>query len=290
MAELQAFKVDAFTDRAYAGNGAGVVPDANGLSDAQMQAIAREMNLSETAFVLRPAAEGADVRLRYFTPASEVPLCGHATIAAFHLLAELGRIASPSRLRVETGAGVLPVDVREDGRVFLTAGPLSYHPSPAAPDALASLLGVPQDELLAEPAPMLIQGKLFVPVRGLKTLETMRPDFPRIRALAQHGVQGVAPLSFETRSPESLTHIRYFAPAVGIDEDPVTGTAHMGLAGYLLGAARMRTKCVFIGEQGDFCGRPGRVEVEVMGTQEAPIIRVGGRAVTVMRGSLVVPG
>lgn len=287
MTEVAAFKVDAFTERPYGGNPAGVVPDAEGLSEAQMRAIAREMNLSETAFVLRPTVEGADVRLRYFTPAVEVPLCGHATIAAFHLLVQRGTI-KPGALHVQTNAGVLAVDVRPDGRVFLASDALSYAPSPLDRAAIARVLGVAPAELLD--GAMLVKGKLIAPVRGLKTLETMRPDFAAIReASVSHGFQGIAPLSMETRNPDASTHIRYFAPHVGIDEDPVTGTAHMALAGYLLKTGRMHAKCVFLGEQGDFCGRPGCVEVEIGGTLDDPHVAVGGRAVVVMKGSLVVP-
>src|SRR5438067_13631590 len=107
MRTLAAYKVDAFTTEPFTGNPAGVVPHADGLSDRDMQRIAREMNLSETAFVLPSAAPGAAMRLRYFTPATEVPLCGHATVATFHLLAELGTLRAPTALRIETKAGVL---------------------------------------------------------------------------------------------------------------------------------------------------------------------------------------
>lgn len=290
MRTLDAYKVDAFTEHAYAGNPAGVVPDADGLTEAQMRAIAREMNLSETAFVLRPTVGDADLRLRYFTPTAEIPLCGHATIGALHLLAEEGRIRAPCTVRAQTNVGVLPVEVRDDGRVFLESERLAYAPSPVPSDALAQLLGVPRASLLDDgPGPLLVSRKLFVPVNGLATMGALRPDMDGIAQLADLGIEGVAPVSFETRSPDALTHIRFFAPALGIDEDPVTGTAHMGLAGYLLKAGRMHVKCVFLGEQGEFTGRAGCVEVLVEGTLDAPHIRIGGRAVTTLRGKMLAP-
>lgn len=286
MPDLAAYKVDAFTDRAYGGNPAGVVPDAASLTEAQMRAIAREMNLSETAFLLPPTSPAADLRVRFFTPTSEIPLCGHATIASFHLLRELGRIG-PGVTRLETNVGVLPVEVRADGRAFLQSDPLTFAPSPATDAELARLLGVAREEVL--PGARLVRGKLIAPVRGLKTLETAKPDFRGILALAPKGVQGLAPLSYETRTRGPLTHVRYFAPSVGIDEDPVTGTAHIALGGYLVEAGKIGVPAAFVGEQGDFCGRPGLVEVEVSGTRDAPVVRVGGRAVTVLRGTMAVP-
>ena len=289
MTQLDAFKVDAFTSTPYEGNGAGVVLEAQALDARQMQAMAREMNLSETAFVLRASRADADLRLRYFTPTVEVPLCGHATVAALHVLDELGRVPREKPLRIETNEGIIHADVRADGRVFLGGEAPRVEPSPVQPDAIARALGVPHASLAQKLPPLLVRGQLIVPVAGLDAMKTMTPDAAAIGDLARLGIDGVVALSLETQTDEAFTHIRYFAPAVGIPEDPVTGVAHLALAAYLLHTGAMHARCVFVGEQGHFCGRPGRVEVECGGTKDAPDVRVDGHAVTVLRGKMNVP-
>lgn len=285
MRELQAYKVDAFTTTPYTGNIAGVVPNADGLTDRQMQAIAREMNVSETAFVLPATERGAQIRLRYFTPTSEIRLCGHATIASFHLLVERGELKAPSSVKLQTNVGILDVDLRANGEVYLASDPLTVEPSPIDRARAAKLLGLDAEEI-GEPI-LVVRRNLFIPVSGLKALEAMRPDLDAIKV--EYGrVDGVVPVSFET-GEGALTRIRFFTPGQGIDEDPVTGTAHMGLAGYLLKIGKIRSPTKFVGEQGHECGRPGRVMVEVEGFADAPIVRVGGRAVTVLSGTLRAP-
>lgn len=286
MRELVAYKVDAFTTTPYTGNIAGVVVDADGLTERQMQAIAREMNVSETAFVLPATEPGAQMRLRYFTPSSEIRLCGHATVASFHILVERGAIRPPARVALQTNVGVLDVDVRSDGSVFLASDPLTFEPSPYDRVRCATFLGLSAGEIVGDAH--VVRRKLFVPVAGLKAMEAMRPDLHAIKA-EYHRIDGVAPVTEETHDKDALTHIRYFAPGLGVDEDPVTGTAHMGLAGYLLRTGRIRSPASFVGEQGSECGRPGRVSVEVSGSPGAPRVLVGGRAVTVLRGSLREP-
>ena len=282
---LEAYKVDAFTTKPYTGNIAGVVPKADGLTERQMQAIAREMNVSETAFVLPATEAGASIRLRFFTPSKEIRLCGHATVAAFHVLVERGEIKAPAKVKLQTNVGILDVDARANGEIYLTSDPLTFEPSPYDRARVAKLLGIAPEEI-RDPI-MIVRGKLFVPVSGLKALEAMKPDLPAIAREAAR-IDGVVPVSFEA-TEGAFTRIRYFVPAFGIDEDPVTGTAHMGLAGYLLKVGKIRSPSTFVGEQGHECGRPGLVSVEVEGDANAPTVRVGGRAVTVLRGELRAP-
>lgn len=293
MRALDACKVDAFTTTPLTGNISGVVPDAAGLSEAEMQAIAREMNVSETGFVLPSSAKGADLRLRFFTPTSEVKLCGHATVASFHLLVERGRVKPPARLMVETGAGVLPVDVREGGEVLLTSDPVVIEPSPFTPQETARLLGISEKDLHPSLPILLVKRKLLVPLAGLKAMDALKPDMPAIaRARHEKNVDGIVPLSLETFSHDARTHIRYFVPGVGIDEDPVTGTAHMSLGGYLVHTGQIdlsRGPVRFIGEQGHFLKRPGQVVVEIEGDPRNPTVRAGGRAVTTLSGVLRLP-
>lgn len=285
MQRIDAYKVDAFTTTPYTGNIAGVVVDATGLSDRQMQAIAREMNVSETAFVLPATEPSAQMRLRYFTPASEIRLCGHATIATFHLLVELGRLRAPTKIKLQTNVGVLDIDVRADGEIFMASDPLVIDPSPLDRARCAALLGIPVEDV-REPI-LLIRRTVFVGVSGLKALEAMRPDLPAIKA--EYGrIDGIVPVSLEA-GEGARTRIRFFAPGLGIDEDPVTGTAHFALAAYLLRAGQLSSPGAFVGEQGHECGRPGRVSVEVEGPADAPRVRMGGRAVTVLVGSMRLP-
>lgn len=286
MRTLAAYKVDAFTTTPYTGNIAGVVPDADGLTQRQMQAIAREMNVSETAFVLPPTAPGATLRLRYFTPTSEIRLCGHATIATFHLLVEKGRLKAPAKVALETNVGVLDVDLRTNGEVYLTSDPFVHSPSPFDRAAIARLLGLDVEEV--KEGASVVNRILFAPVTGLKAMEAIRPDLAGIKG-AYTQIDGLAPVSLETSAPDVLTRIRDFVPALGIDEDPVTGVAHMGLAGWLLRQGTITSPAVFVGEQGFECGRPGRVRVEVEGPADAPTVRIGGRAVTVLEGTMRIP-
>ena len=283
MRTLAAYKVDAFTTTPFSGNAAGVVPDAAGLTDREMQQIANEMNVSETAFLLPPTVPDADMRLRYFTPTSEIRLCGHATIATFHLLAELGRLPG-TRLKLQTNVGVLDVSI-EEGRVFLASDPLVVEKAPEDASRYASLLGLPR---VADP--LAVKGIVFVTVDGLDAMAAIRPDLPGMVASDRaHGTDGIVAVSFETDDPEALTHIRYFVPSLGIAEDPVTGVAHMALAGYLLQLGRLRLPARFVGEQGRFCGRPGQVLVEAEGEPVSPRVRVGGRAVVSLEGQLRLP-
>lgn len=310
MRRIEAYKVDAFTTTPYAGNPAGVVPDAKGLTEREMQQIAREMNVSETAFLLPATKPGADLKLRYFTPRSEVDLCGHATVATFHVLSSTGRLPKP-KLKLETNVGILDIEV-VDGTIWMQSDRVVIEPSPLGPAEVAQLLGTKH---VADA--MIVKRKLFATVPGLKAMESLRPDLPAIaRLYEEQGIDGVVPVSFETQDRANLTHIRYFVPGVGIDEDPVTGTAHMALAGYLLRLGKIATldassgprprrvpgaPARFTGEQGAFCGRPGTVIVEVEGDANdgagqgsgfalaaaaGPRVRIGGRAVVSFEGAL----
>lgn len=283
MRSLEAYKVDAFTTTPFTGNPAGVVPDAKGLTEREMQQIAREMNVSETAFLLPPSKPGADMRLRYFTPTSEIKLCGHATVATFHVLSSSGRMPKPS-VKLETLAGILDVEVK-DGNVWMSSDPVTVEPSFLSTSEVARLLGTDRVE-----DAWIVKRKLFATVPSLKALEGLRPDLHAIAALyREKQIDGFVPVSFETLDKANLTHIRYFVPGVGIDEDPVTGAAHMALAGYLVKLGKIQTPARFTGEQGNFCHRPGIVTVEASGSPSALQVRIGGRAVVTLEGALRLP-
>jgi trans-2,3-dihydro-3-hydroxyanthranilate isomerase len=292
--------VDVFTDRTFAGNPAGVLTHAEGLSDAEMQAIAREMNLSETVFVL--PSDRADFRLRFFTPTTELPLAGHPTIAAMHALVEEGRISltgARTRVMQELNVGVLPVDLdaAADGslaRVWMTQMPPRFLRTYAA-DRYAEALGVPVSGLEPDfPLQTVSTGtpQLMFPVRSLHVLERLQPDFKALLELAATGDYfSLHVFAAEGYDREAKAHARHFAPAGGITEDPVTGSASGAMAAYLVHYGLV-LQPAFMVEQGHIIGRPGTVYVELdRDGADGPIIavRVGGSAVTVIDGEMKLP-
>jgi len=299
---LAILQVDAFARAPFAGNPAGVVLDAAGLSEHEMRLIAREMNVSETAFLMPPEHGEADVRVRGFTPATEVDLCGHATVATFHAALEEGRLA-PGTYRMECASGVLPIDLTKDaeGRPVVRMG----LPVPDLGDPLlagcriAEPLGIETDDL-SDRLPVMRAGPwALVPVSGLDVMRRMRPDFKALRELGgQTGMGNTIVFTTETVEKRSLVHLRMFAPGYGIDEDPVTGSAQGPLAAYLVAKGLLRPdqqdpltgRSRYVAEQGDMIGRPGRVDVEVatMGERAASITIIG-QAVTVLKGTITIP-
>ncbi len=297
MKSLLVKHVDAFTSRTFAGNPAAVVISGEGLSEAQMQSIAREMNLSETAFVLPPTNRRADIRIRWFTPTNEVALCGHATIASFHALAEDGLHGMKKNgsypFHLETASGILDVlVVKENGGAsvrFALPMPQFKKNQHFKTDFLAPL-GM-QESDFDKRLPCVSWINAYLPVRRLSVLYDLRPDFHAIKkVLLRKKLLGVCIFSTETVDRLSTFHSRFFAPNDGIDEDPVTGSANGPLGVYMVGqglVGRPDGLVEMIGEQGDAIGRPGRVRVEVRVEGGKPkSVAIVGRAVTVVEGSL----
>ncbi|WP_439025488.1 PhzF family phenazine biosynthesis protein [Haloarchaeobius sp. DT45] len=289
MDTYRALQVDAFTDEPLAGNPAGVLPDAGGLSGTQMQRIARELAVSETAFVL--PSEDADYRLRYFTPTQEVDLCGHATVGAFGHLHEDGAIDA-GEYTVETNVGVLDVTVDDDGTVWLTQD--SPHVREVEPtyERVAEALGVDVAALkdVGADLPLAIASTgvryLLVPVNFLEHLGNADPDLAAVEELAdEFDALGVYPFTFDAVGPNATLHARMFAPGAGIPEDPVCGTGAGAVTAYLdhYGAFADEFPDEVVVEQGHYVDRPGAVRARV------DPVQVGGRSVTVLDGSLVVP-
>lgn len=298
MKKIRIWQVDAFTRKVFSGNPAGVVLDAKDLNDLQMQQIAREMNCSQTAFVLPPIT-GGDLRLRYFTPAVEVDLCGHATLAAFHVLAEEKQLGlekkGTHRLRVETKAGTLRSEVENHGdgtRRGIVSLPLpKFVPVKLAIKDFAKALGIRPEDFNSDLPIMKDQVQVVVPLASLAALLRCKPDFERLRTISRKlGVLGVAPLTLGTVELESKVHTRFFAPAVGVNEDPVTGTSQGPIGVYLVQQGVLPThtdRITYTAEQGDAVGRPGRVIVDMkLVKREVVEVRVGGYAVTAIRGEM----
>jgi PhzF family phenazine biosynthesis protein len=292
-------QVDAFTETPFTGNPAGVVPEGAGLTDDSMQAIAREMALSETAFVLPAKKPGADLAIRWFTPTNEVPLCGHATVGSFHLLAEDGRqgMTSPGTFpfRVETRSGVLSVIVEKDpARIVVRFG----LPVPEFQRAgqhkldMIHLLGI-RGEDLENHLPIVAADYLYVPIRRLHTLFELQPNFAALsQFLVNRGYGGLCVFVTETVDSSSAVHSRFFAPHQGINEDPVTGSANGPLGVYLYEqriAEPVNGVVDVTGEQGDVIGRPGRVRIRIgVEGDHVTSVEIAGRAVTVLRGTMQV--
>lgn len=298
MPEYQVKIVDAFTTRRFAGNPCGVVTRAEGLSDEQMQQIARELNLSETAFVL--PSQRANFRVRFFTPLKEIPLAGHPTIATMHTLVEEGRIdlsRGPRRVVQELTIGVLPVDIGLDDeknvRVVMTQAKPEFGRR-LDRNLFAQALGIkPGDMLQDYPAQVVSTGtpQAMVPVRSLDVLRNLRPDVQHLSDLEQVGHYFSAHIfALEAFEPGHRAHARHFAASSGIPEDPVTGSATGGMAAYLWKYGLVRERS-YVVEQGHLCGRPGIVEVEVDpgdGDDEPSAVRIAGTAITVLRGTISV--
>ena len=287
-------QADIFATRPFGGNPAGAVLDADEVGADEMQAIAAETRLAGTAFVTRTPLPGHAFRLRYRSPIRELTYSGHTTLGAVHALLEAGRIG-PGVTVFDTPVGSLPVTVepRAGGTVMWlapTVEPPRPLPMPLPP--LLAALGLGPD-LVGRWAPPVVtrDTDMIVPVAGLAALHALRPDMDALGALATaHGLRGTCVVSRETAEPGSRTHCRFFAPHYGVPEDIVTGSVHSPLALWLAEAGALPLtggRAAFTAEQGDIVGRPGRLQIEVEGAgTAAPRVRVGGTAVTVLKGTL----
>lgn len=257
------YQVDAFTDQPFAGNPAAVCILTDQRSDAWMQQVGAEMNLSETAFVQK---QDDGFRLRWFTPQVEVDLCGHATLASAHILWEEGHAKADETIRFHTRSGVLTAS-RHAGIIELDFPLIPEEPA-AAPPGLAEALGV-QFKYLG-------QGRFdyLLEVESEAILRSLVPDFS---GLARVSIRGLIVTSRSAR-PEFDFVSRFFAPGAGIDEDPVTGSAHCCLAAYW---RKHLHQDAFVAYQAS--ARGGVVRVRVQGDRAI----LGGQAVTVSKGVLL---
>jgi len=291
------YQVDAFTTERFAGNPAGVVPNADGLTDHQMQAIARELNNSETAFICEPQHADHDVWVRFFTPTTEVPSCGHATIAAHYVRAVENALPTCTVVQ-KIGAGILPVDIIRRGTnyqvVMTQAEPAFQEPlSGSQCDRIVRALGLEVGDLNDDcPVQIVSTGhsKVMIGIRALDKLHSLQPDLPSLTAISRRICCNGYYVFVLTPSDEYLVHGRMFAPAIGIAEDPVTGNANGPLGAYLVHhrlASPVNGTLAFRARQGEAMGRPGVVEVSIDVEDWSPrIVRVAGRAVIVYQSTL----
>lgn len=270
---IKIFQVDAFTQKLFTGNPAGVVLGAEVLSDDEMLAIARELNNGDTAFVLPPESDDHDVRVRFFTPRTESAFVGHATIATQYVLSETAN--SPRKLRQRQKGGLVDIEIRGAGadRRIAVRQPapvlgreLNERERLAVLDALA-LSSVDLDPRFDMRIVGSAGNRLLIGVRSAKQLRQLKPDFNRLTTLsAQLGASGHFVFTTDSGVEDCLTLSRMFCPAIGIPEDPVSGNAHGLLGAYLLHhgvLSRDGDRARFSGAQGQFQHRPGRVDVEL---------------------------
>lgn len=285
------YQVDAFTKERFTGNPAGVVTNADGLSGFQMQQIARELNNSETAFLFTKEQNDCDMLVRFFTPTSEVPICGHATIAAHYANAFEKRMQGHTRVLQKTGAGILPVDIYQDGddyQIAMTQGKIQID-EPLPPHfqkQILSALGLEISQLLPF-CPMAVastgHSKVMVGIRQLEALHKLSPDLSAlVRISSAIGCNGYYVFTLDTKK-QPLVHGRMFAPAIGISEDPVTGNANGPLGAYLVQygfADNTKNEFSFQAVQGEAIRRRGTMTVKVSISDKQPTsVQIVGNAV-----------
>jgi PhzF family phenazine biosynthesis protein len=264
---LELFQIDAFAERPFEGNPAAVVPLEREPPADWMQRLARELNLSETAF-LWPA--GGAFGLRWFTPGAEVRLCGHATLASAHALWESGRIAPAEAARFDTLSGVLTCVRRSDGAIEMEF-PARPSPPVEPPPGLLGALGIDRARYVGRNV-----DDWLVEVASAEAVRRLVPDFRALRQVEARGVVVTAPADAAGDPPCDFVS-RFFAPGVGVDEDPVTGSAHCALGPHW--SARLG-RGELVGRQ--LSARGGRVGVRVAGER----VFLSGCAVTILRGTL----
>lgn len=279
--------VDVFTDRPFTGNPLAVVFDADDLDRGQLQAIAREFNLSETVFPMPPtpegAAAGADYRARIFTPRAEIPFAGHPSVGVAVTQVRRGLLAA-GLLRQECGAGVLPVQVSADGQATLTGGAPTVGPV-LDPAPLLRAVGLSPADLDSYPARRAGAGLEF-PFLPVKADAVARAKVPA-------GDSGVAEVYVLAWDPDQrAAHVRLFAPGLGVSEDPATGSAALALGVYLVesGLLPATGDSSYVIHQGAELHRPSVLTCTVSAV-DGVITRttVTGSVVAVARGEIAVP-
>ncbi|MCW8810298.1 MAG: PhzF family phenazine biosynthesis protein [Ignavibacteriaceae bacterium] len=280
------YQIDAFTDLPFNGNPAGVVY-SDELNKEEMQLIAKEFNLSETAFISK--SQEADFNLRWFTPSVEVKLCGHATIASVHYLFQRGIIKNNSTVIFNTLSGILKCAVKDElYSLSLPIPKLSEFKGNEKEiiDALGS-----EEIINTEKFPFIIDdgGYLYIYVSSLNELINIKPDYKVLIDLSSSGkgYDAITMFTLETIEKGNNAHLRFFAPFYGINEDPVTGSANGPLLLVLqrLGLIEENTEGkTYTFEQGDVVGRKGRINVSYSPSKNE--LLVAGRAVTVFKGEM----
>ena len=292
------YQVDAFSDVPFGGNPAGVVPNAMGLNDNQMLNIAKEMNLSETAFIF-PMKDGmADYEVRFFTPTQEVDLCGHATIASFFALASKGIITGTNNvviIKQKTKAGILPVELYfKDSKidsVMMTQAKPKFVFNVENTSELAQIMGISVNDIGIEGYSLIPEAvstgltDIMLPVKSLSALKSINPNFAKLTEYSNNlDIIGVHAFTLETEEEASTLACRNFGPAAGIDEEAATGTSNGALGAYLTknDVLKFQDNITITCEQGYYMNRPSKIIVRLEGSKDDLTVKVGGKAIIVM--------
>ncbi|MDX1665261.1 MAG: PhzF family phenazine biosynthesis protein [Candidatus Promineifilaceae bacterium] len=300
----QFYTADVFTNRIFGGNQLAVFPWASGLRSEQMHEVAREFNISETVFVLPAENDAHTRRLRIFTPGGEIPFAGHPTVGTAHVLATIGEIqlhGAETRIIFEEGVGPVPVTINaragrpRSARLSAAVMPEAGPPPPPV-EALAPVLSLPVEALLGgewEPeAYSCGVPYLFIPLRDRQALAAVRLDLARWEAvLSDYWTPDLYPFVYDAEADDSPVYARMFAPALGIPEDPATGSAAAALAGYLSRRSALEHGTLrWAVAQGVEMDRPSLLQVEAdRKGGELIAIRVGGESVMVSEGQMEIP-
>ncbi len=295
MTRIPILQVDVFTETPLEGNPLAVVPDATGLSDRQMQSIARETNLSETTFVLPASAPAADYRMRIFTPRQELPFAGHPTIGTAHALLVTGALKRDEdvfTLRQQTLAGVQPIEVsgESDRRDYLMTQPTPRFETGPTASELAAALRIDPADIVAPPVTVSVGVAWHIAaLRDLERVRSLDPDMQALTELEARTGTATTVFCREAQAPDCEVRVRSFAPGSGIPEDPVCGSGNGCVGAFLAETGQAQTPLRYTAEQGIEMGRPGRVRVRVESGADGYVVQVGGRAVTLLSGELSLP-
>jgi PhzF family phenazine biosynthesis protein len=293
------YQIDSFTKEKLTGNPAGVISNADGLTEGEMQKIARELNNSETAFIFSSDSREYDVHVRFFTPTDEVPICGHATIAA-HYARAVEKGLDSSRLYHKTGAGILPVDIvkkEDDYKVVMTQGKIEFGAIIEGENKkeLLAALGIESSDLKENYDIQIVStghSKVMICIKSNEILHGLKPNYDALSRLSNNiNCKGYYVFTANPQDNDSLIHGRMFAPAIGINEDPVTGNANGPLGAYLVHHKLVNhdnSVFRFKAKQGEAIKRPGIIEVEVKIEDGEPVeVKVSGNAVIVFKSELL---
>ncbi|MFV0394142.1 MAG: PhzF family isomerase [Coprobacillaceae bacterium] len=299
MRKYRVYQVDSFTKERFSGNPAGVVPNADGLSEEEMQKIARELNNSETAFIFSSSNDDYDVQVRYFTPSHEVPICGHATVAA-HYVRAIENNMETSYIYHKTGAGILPVDILREGtdyKIIMTQGEISFGDIIEGEilNKVMEALHITKCDLIEDwPVQIVSTGhsKVMIGINSKILLNQLKPNMTMLAEISnQIQCNGFYVFTTDGKEPDILIHGRMFAPAIGIQEDPVTGNANGPLGAYLIHHNLVNHNnelYSFKIKQGETIKRPGVMQVDVSIENLEPVkVKISGYAIIAFKTEII---
>lgn len=280
--ETHFYQVDVFSSELFGGNPLAVFLRGEDFKEEQMQQVALEMNLSETTFVFPASRSDADFDVRIFTPEKEIPFAGHPTLGTAFVLQNAGLVpATQNHIKLNFKAGVIPVDLHEDGKIFMTQPPGKILQTFSNTEEVAQALGLTANNIDL-PVQTASTGfpALLVPINSLRAMQRIVLNLSLLKVLLEEAkVDMIYPFTRQTCDAENSIHARGFAPFIGIPEDPATGSV-AGALGFYLNDKNPDEKGIVI-EQGYEMKRPGNIFVEIDNA-----IRVGGRARMVFKGIL----